>query len=104
KDYMSYEPVVEELVKLIHTHKWEAAFQGAVDLAHKSGVVEMHGVKTTKDYLDFINGMLRWVPSENVQGKDIYNHLGQFYFVLDQHPVRELHNAIRPATEAPPLT
>ena len=101
---MSYEPVVEELVDLMRTHQWEAAFQEAVDLAHKSGVVEMRDVKTTADYLAFINGLLRWVPSENVQGKDIYNHLCKFHFVLDQHPVRHLQNAIRPAPDPRPLT
>lgn len=101
---MAYEPVVDELVGLIHTHKWDGAFQEAVDLAHKSGVVEMRDVKTTKDYLDFIDGLLRWVPSENVQGKDIYNHLCKFHFVLDQHPVRRLQNAIRPAREVLRLT
>ncbi len=101
---MSYEPVVDELVEMIRTHKWEAAFQQAVDLAHKSGVIEMRDVKTTADYLGFINGLLRWVPSENVQGKDIYNHLCKFHFVLDQPPVRRLQNAILPHPEAPPLT
>jgi phosphatidylserine decarboxylase len=101
---MSYEPVVEELVALIRTHKWEAAFEEAVTRAHNSGVVEMRDVKTTKDYLDFINGMLRWIPSENYQGKDIYNHLCKFHFVLDQQPVKQLQNAILPAPAAPPLT
>lgn len=101
---MSYEPVVEELVALIRKHKWEAAFEEAVTRAHNSGVVEMRDVKTTKDYLDFINGMLRWIPSENYQGKDIYNHLCKFHFVLDQPPVKQLQNAILPAPEARPLT
>lgn len=101
---MPYEPVVEDFVELIRTHQWETAFQEAVDLAHKSGVVEMRDVKTTADYLDFIDGLLRWVPSESVQGKDINNLLGKFYFVLEQHPVRHLQNAIRPAPQAPPLT
>ena len=44
---MSYEPVVEELVALIRTHKWEAAFEEAVTRAHNSGVVEMRDVKTS---------------------------------------------------------
>jgi phosphatidylserine decarboxylase len=98
---MSYEPIVEELKKLIRTHNWSAAFQTAIDAAHNSGVVEMRGVKTTKEYLDFIDGLLRWVPSETIEGKDIYNRLGKFCFVLDQHPVLELQNAICPAAETP---
>jgi phosphatidylserine decarboxylase len=85
-------------------NQWEAAFQEAVTRAHNSGVVEMQGIKTTADYLDFINRLLRWVPSENVQGKDINNHLCKFHFVLDQPPVKHLQNAIVPHPEAPPLT
>jgi len=101
---MTYEPVVEDLVELIRVNQWEAAFQEAVTRAHNSGVVEMQDVKTTADYLDFINGLLRWVPSENVQGKDINNHLCKFHFVLDQPPVKQLQNAIVPHPKAPPLT
>lgn len=101
---MSYEPVIQELVELIRTHHWEGAFQEAIDLARKSGVVEMREVNTTADYLDFIDGLLRWVPCENIQGKDIYIHLCKFHFVLDQPPLRILQNAIHPASEAPRST
>lgn len=101
---MAYEPVVQELVDLIRANHWEDAFQQAVDRAHRSGVIEMQDVKTTDDYLAFINGLLRWVPSENVQGRDIYNHLCKFHFVLDQPTVSVLQNAIGPAAQAPPLT
>lgn len=101
---MTYDPVVQELVELIRANRWEAAFQEAVNRAHNSGVVEMRDVKTTADYLDFINGLLRWVPSENVQGKDIYNHLCKFHFVLDQDPIKDFQNAIVPHPVAPELT
>lgn len=101
---MPYEPAVDDLVELIRSHHWETAFQEAVDLAHSSGAVEMRAVKTTKDYLDFIDGLLRWVPSESVQGKDINNALSKFYFVLDQDPLRRLQTAIRASSEAPSST
>lgn len=101
---MAYEASVEDLVRLIGIHGWEPSFTEAVDLAHRSGVLEMRDVRTTADYLGFLDGLLRWVPSENAQGKDIYNHLAKFYFVLDQEPLRCLQNAIRPAPEAPTLT
>lgn len=100
----TYEPVVQELVALIETNNWEAAFQEAVERAHNSGVVEMRNMKTTVDYLDFINGLLRWVPTENYQGRDVYNHLCKFNFVLDQLPVKHLQNAILPAPSPRPLT
>ena len=101
---MHYEPVVCELIALIAAHNWEEKFAEAVRKAHDSGVVEMLDVRTTEDYLNFINGMLRWVPSENYQGRDIYNHLCKFHFVLDQPPVKQLQNPILPSPQALPLT
>ncbi len=100
----SYEPIVEELVGLVAANGWSSALREAVEQAHASGVVEMRDIATTADYLDFMNGLLRWVPSESVQGKDVYNHLCKFYFVLDQEPLRQLQNAVQPASAAPSLT
>jgi phosphatidylserine decarboxylase len=102
---MTYEPVVGELEQMISDNAgWSDKFDEAVTLAHDSGVVEMKNIKTTKDYLDYLNGLLRWVPCENVQGKDIYNHLCKSYFVLNQKPVAGLQNPIAPFPEAQPLT
>jgi phosphatidylserine decarboxylase len=101
---MSYEPVVQELIDLIQANKWRAEFEEAVDHAHKSGVPEMLDIKTTDDYLNFINDLLRWVPSENDTGQKVYNHLCKFNFVLDQQPVKKLQNPILPAHKARPLT
>ena len=48
---MRYEPVVNDLIDLIHMHHWESKFQQAVDHAHASGVVEMQNMKTTRNYM-----------------------------------------------------
>ena len=101
---MQYEPVVAELVDLIALHHWEEAFQDAVDQAHQSGVVEMKALKTTGDYLNFINNLLRWVPSENTQGKDILKQLNTFHYILGQAPLSRLQNEILPAPTAPTPT
>jgi phosphatidylserine decarboxylase len=101
---MAYEPVIAELEALINDNGWSDRFDKAVAAAHDSGVVEMADIKTTKDYLDFLNGLLRWVPCENVQGKDIYNHLCKSYFVLNQEPLDGLQNAIAPSSQSQPLT
>lgn len=101
---MRYEPVVNDLIDLIHMHHWESKFQQAVDHAHASGVVEMQNMKTTRNYMDFINGLLRWVASEDLEGVDILNRMNAFHFVLAQSPMCELQNAIAPAPKAQPLT
>ena len=101
---MKYEPIVEELVQLIQRHKWTKAFTAAVHSAHESGIPEMADMRTIEDYLRFINGLVRWVPTENVQGRHVYDMLCKFYFVLDQPSVIGLQNAIRPEKDSRPLT
>ncbi len=102
---MPYEPVVQELNDYIHAEKQRKKdFQKAIDKARSFGIREMDDVVTTKDYLDYINALLRWVPSENVTGRTIYDRLTKLHFVLDQPPVRKWQNAIRPHPEPPPLT
>ena len=65
---MAYHPVIKELQALIKKHRWEKPFQKAVTLAHDSGVVEMADIKTTEDYLDFLNDLLRWVTLRKCAG------------------------------------
>ena len=102
---ISYEPVVQELNDYIHAEKSRKKdFQKAIDKARSFSIREMDDIRTTKDYLDYINALLRWVPSENVHGRTIYDRLAKLHFILDQAPVRKWQNAIRPHPEAPPLT
>lgn len=88
---------------MIRANGWEALFTEAVRLAHESGAVEMEHLRTLEDYQQFLNNLLRWVPSENSQGREFYNRLVGMYFVLMQPPVYKLQNAIKPADTAPPL-
>jgi phosphatidylserine decarboxylase len=101
---MPHEPVVEELATLIKTHGWEEEFQLAVDCARASGVADLKDLNTTRDYLDFLQDLLRWVPSEGVEGRDVYNRLCRFNFVLDQPSLRVLQDATEPRTDARPLS
>ena len=101
---MDYEPIVQELKDKIHSEKWDKRFDEAISTAHQSGIIEMQSTKTLKDYLDFINSLLRWVPSEDWQGKDIYNDLGKFYFVFDQPSVKDLQSPVHPEDRVEKLT
>lgn len=99
-----WEPVVQELVQLIDEHGWEDAFNEAIAHAREWNIPQLEGIDNLKDYLAWIDGLLRWVPTENFEGREIYNQLCKFYFILDQDPVRDLQNPILPAPEARPLT
>ncbi|KAA6413885.1 MAG: glycoside hydrolase family 15 [Lasallia pustulata] len=99
-----YEPIVQELKDKIHFSGWSGRFNEAITTAHQSGIVEMQSTKTLQDYLGFINSLLRWVPSESWQGKDIYNDLCKFYFVFDQASVKDLQSPIQPEDKEDKLT
>jgi phosphatidylserine decarboxylase len=95
---------VLELMALIKEHHWEDDFQRAIDHARKSNIPDIEDIKNLDDYLHWINNLLSWVPSEDKPGREVYNHLCKFYFILDQPPVLGLQNRIVPHREAPPLT
>lgn len=99
-----FHPVVEELIVLIKKNKWEKDFETAIKKASSMNVPLLDEVTNLDKYLHWINRFLYWIPSENVQGKNIYNHLCAFYFIVDQEPLLKLQNKIIPHDVAPPLT
>src|SRR5689334_11201266 len=101
---MAYEPIVEELVKLIHEYHWDKAFETAVESAHRAGVPELDDIKTVDDYLRYINELLRWVPEENTEGREVYDRICKFYFVLDQPSLLALQTPVAPEDDPPKST
>lgn len=99
-----YEPIVEKLVKLIDQHKWKPIFEKAILKANKANVPLLGNVKTLKQYLDWSNMFLSWIPKENSSGQDVNDHLTALYFIADQEPLSKLQNKILPHDKAAPLT
>jgi phosphatidylserine decarboxylase len=97
-------PVVIELEHLIKKNVWEQDFETAVANARKYNIPQLADIRNFDDYLNWINGLLYWVPAEDKPGREIYNQLCKFHFILDQPPVRKLQNAIVPHDNMPPLT
>ena len=90
--------VVKELDDHIkNTSGWTKRFDDAVKAAHNSGIVEMQNINTTSEYLDKINEWLYWVPKENEEGRDVYNRICLFYFVMNQPTVKSLQDPIEPS-------
>ena len=90
-------PVVKQLEDHIrNTSGWGRRFDDAVKMAHDTGIVEMQSINTTSDYLNKINEWLYWVPRENEEGRDVYNRICLFYFVMNQPTVKPLQDPIRP--------
>lgn len=96
--------VVKKLEKLIAKNKWEPKFEKAIAAARTYNIPRLKDIHNLGDYLRWIDGLLRWVPSETPNGRDIYCHICEFYFFLDQEPVRGLQNKILPHDQEPKLT
>jgi len=100
----NHHAVVEELAKLIAEHHWEGAFAEAIRRAHEKNVPLLNNITNLRQYLDWIDAFLHWVPSETSSGTNVYNHLCAFYFIVDQEPLLSLQNKIVPYDSAKPLT
>jgi len=96
--------VVAELSKLIVQNHWENDFNEALKKASSYNVPLIGNIKTIEEYLDWINKFLYWIPSENFTGKNVYDYLCAFYFILDQEPILSLQNKVIPYDKAQPLT
>ena len=90
-----------QVVKTLEDHikttpGWQKKFEIAVKGAHDTGVVEMQYITTVPEYLAKINEWLYWVPTEHEEGRDVYNRICLFYFVMNQRTVKDLQDPITP--------
>ena len=97
-------PVIDDLCRLITQHRWEARFEQAFAKVADYQIAGFPRIVTLTDYFTWLVELLEWVPCENSQGREIYNRICEFYFVLDQAPLRELQNPQLPAAPGAPLT
>ena len=94
---MAWNKVVQDLADHIkNTSEWTQRFEDGVKSAHNSGIVEMLHINTLDDYLNKINEWLYWIPKENEEGRDVYNRICLFYFVMNQPSIKPLQDPIHP--------
>ncbi|PGG99173.1 hypothetical protein AJ79_08665 [Helicocarpus griseus UAMH5409] len=97
-----YEQIVNELVDLL----WEVDdLEDAVRNALAYDIPEMrrYGITSANGFLEFANWLVTaWIPTETTKGKDIYEILCIFYFVLDQEPLGIRQTPITPKSAAKP--
>ena len=70
----------------------------AVQQALRANIPQMlaWGITSAEEFLRYASGMLRWVPSENFQGKSIYVVLTLFGFIFEQPALQHLQTQINP--------
>ena len=96
--------VIQELAALIKKNKWEDRFNKAIKTARSKNVPLLRSVTNIDSYLAWMNDFLYWIPSENVTGRDVYNHICASYFIIDLDPVLSLQTKLIPHKNMPPTT
>ena len=96
--------IVEQLVALIEKHGWQGSFQAAIKNAQSHEVRSVKGIQVLDDYLTWIDALVTWAPRERGDTRFIYAKLAEFYFFLDQEPVKSLQSPIRPGEGVQDLT
>ena len=96
--------IVQELVTLIEQHGWQSSFQAAIKSAQSHDVHSVKGIQVLDDYLAWIDALVTWAPRERGDTRFIYDKLAEFYFFLDQEPVKGLQSPIRPGEGIQNLT
>ncbi len=98
------EPIIEELKTLIVENHWQDAFRLAIQSA---GATQMPGLERYRDLdslLESLNKLATWAPKVESDPRHAFDTPIQFYFILDQEPLKSLQSPVRPAEAAEALT
>ncbi|KAK1638561.1 phosphatidylserine decarboxylase-domain-containing protein [Colletotrichum phormii] len=93
--YLRFNPVIVMLIGYL-----DQVSPGGLDTAILSAssknpaFMSKLSIKDAPSFLHFANDLLNWVPRESFEGKDIYDILCMFYFVLDQPTLRKLQTSM----------
>lgn len=97
-------PVVNKLVALIHKNDSQKQFEEAIAATKKLQIPALSSIQSLDDYLKYVDGFVSWAPKSPGDSNMIYQKMVEFYFVLDQEPVRSLKNPIEPGKGIQTLT
>lgn len=103
-DTKKHEPLVQDLIELIKANGWEKIFEDGLKKGCSYGIPQMEAVTTLDKYFDWLDNELTWAPIDNPEGRVIYDHLCMFNFILDQEPIKQLQNPVKPRDKEAPLT
>lgn len=104
---MAMELIVKQLNALISDNGWENDFNTAIKKAQSYDIynfLELKKWKDYKDYLAWLDDLVIWAPRERGDTRFVYDKLVEFYFILDQEPVKSLQSPIKPGERMQELT
>jgi len=97
-------PITHRLAELVVAHGWAEPFQRALDLVASQRIDALSGIRSLEDYLAFVDDLVGWAPREAGDSRLVHDKLVEFYFVLDQVPLKALQAPIAPGASEQPLT
>ncbi|RSL38713.1 hypothetical protein CEP53_014639 [Fusarium sp. AF-6] len=104
------DPIYFNPVIILLTGYLAKAEPGGLDKAVASAyeqlpeIMDKLKIHDARSFLIFANDLLKWIPTESYEGKDIYNIMCIFYFVMDQPPLKGLQTEINPDQVGQSLT
>ncbi len=99
-----YHEIVQKLVDLIEENEWQGDFEEAIHNAQAYDVASISDIQTLDDYLTYVNDLVTWTPRQQGDTRFVYDKIVEFYFFLDQEPIRSLQSPIEPGVWSEDLT
>ncbi len=91
--------IVLELERLILDNGWKDRFNDSIKIAKSKDIYnfpELYQWEDYNGYLYWMNNLLEWAPLQQGDSRMVYQKIVEFYFILDQEPVKELQDRISP--------
>ena len=73
------------------------AFSQGLETARTYSIPQLDPIKTVDDLIKYYQDFLTWIPSEDPAGREVYNCICLFYFVLDCAPLSNFQTPILPS-------
>jgi phosphatidylserine decarboxylase len=96
-------PIIDELKSLIERNHWESAFLQAYDHARATGMQGIERYRDIETLLNTLDALVTWTPRVD-DPRHAFDTPIQFYFLVDQEPLRSLQSPAAPSLEREPLT
>lgn len=93
----SHHRVVQELCDWVNVAQdRQINFEEAILSGTNKDFAEMQDIRRLSDWYSFLDSLLVWVPSENVDATEVFNRFSKLYFVLDQASVFSYQSPVTP--------
>ncbi|KAI1500927.1 putative phosphatidylserine decarboxylase [Biscogniauxia marginata] len=92
--------IVLDLINYVDDNGLRRDFDKSVAKALSFKIKEMSILRITDaaSFFSYADNLLKWVPREQFDGKDVYYHLVIFYFIFNQPPFSEQQTPIEPGS------